>query len=80
MIVSEVDGSYIDDDFFLDALSLNEKVLDQVPLEERLVFRLEEDPTFLFHESVVKALEGANLSGLGFIKVKDWNIGSEFDD
>ena len=77
---SKIDGTYIDDDFILESLSLNEQLLDKIPLQERLIFVLDEDPKFLFHETVVAALKAANLSGLGFIKVKDWGISSAFDD
>lgn len=37
---SVIDGTYVKDDFFLEALSLDEAVLDKVPLEARLVFKL----------------------------------------
>ncbi|UIP26718.1 hypothetical protein [Photobacterium sp. TLY01] len=77
---SEISGTYVGDRFTLLKLSLDEEVLDQVPLEKRLVFRLREDPTFLFHESVVAALSAADLSGLGFRRVDSWSIGSAFED
>ncbi|UTM56014.1 hypothetical protein L4174_009115 [Photobacterium sp. CCB-ST2H9] len=77
---SKITGIYVDNRFTLLKLSLDEKVLDQVPLENRLVFRLKEDPTFLFHESIVEALKAANLSGLGFRRVDHWSIGSAFED
>ncbi|MGF1726147.1 imm11 family protein [Photobacterium nomapromontoriensis] len=77
---SVIDGTYVKDDFFLEALSLDETVLDKVPLEERLVFTLEEKPQFLFHETVVEALEAANLSGIGFIRVDEWGPGAMFSD
>ena len=77
---SVIDGTYVKDNFFLEALSLDETVLDKVPLQERLVFTLEEKPQFLFHETVVEALKAANLSGLGFIRVDQWGPGSMFSD
>ncbi|MCG2839305.1 hypothetical protein L6J37_20955 [Photobacterium sp. WH77] len=77
---SEIKGTYVRNRFTLLKLSLDEKVLDQVPLEKRLVFTLEEKPVFLFHESVVAALRAADLSGLGFRRVDDWSIGSAFED
>ncbi|UIP26725.1 hypothetical protein [Photobacterium sp. TLY01] len=43
---SEIKGTYIGNRFTLLKLSLDEKVLDQVPLEKRLVFTLEEKPVF----------------------------------
>ncbi|MFH0273308.1 hypothetical protein [Vibrio jasicida] len=77
---SVIDGTYVDDDFFLEALSLDETLLDRVPLEERLVFRLQEDPQFLFHETVVDALKAANLTGVGFIRVDQWGPAAMFSD
>ncbi|WP_120511005.1 hypothetical protein [Photobacterium salinisoli] len=77
---SEISGTYVGGRFTLLKLSLDEEVLDQVPLEKRLVFTLEEKPVFLFHESVVAALSAADLSGLGFRRVDSWSIGSAFED
>lgn len=77
---SKIDGTYVDDDFILESFSLNEELLDKIPLQERLIFVLDEKPQFLFHETVVAALKAANLSGLGFKKVNDWGISSAFDD
>ncbi|SGZ03960.1 imm11 family protein [Moritella viscosa] len=77
---SKIKGTYVDDRFILKSLSLNEELLDKIPLQERLIFVLDEKPQFLFHEMVVAALKAANLSGLGFKKVKDWGISSAFDD
>ena len=77
---SVIDGTYVDDDFFLEALSLDETILDKVPLEERLVFRLQEDPQFLFHETVVDAIKAANLTGVGFIRVDQWGPAAMFSD
>ncbi|MEL6117622.1 MULTISPECIES: imm11 family protein [Photobacterium] len=71
---SKIDGTYVDDDFTLEVLSLDENVLDKIPLEKRLVFTLEEKPKFLFHETVVQALREANLTGLGFQRVDEWSI------
>jgi len=76
---SEIDGTYVDDDFTLEVLSLDENVLDKIPLEKRLVFTLEEKPKFLFHETVVQALRDANLTGLSFQRVDSWSIGSAFE-
>ncbi|WP_046222648.1 imm11 family protein [Photobacterium halotolerans] len=71
---SEIDGTYVDDDFTLELLSLDENVLDKIPLEKRLVFTLEEKPKFLFHETVVQALREANLTGLSFQRVDEWSL------
>ncbi|MBD8514089.1 hypothetical protein IFO68_15520 [Photobacterium sp. CAU 1568] len=76
---SKIDGTYVDDDFTLEVLSLDENVLDKIPLEKRLVFTLEEKPKFLFHETVVQALREVNLTGLSFQRVDEWSIGSAFE-
>ncbi|MBV7264490.1 hypothetical protein KCG43_20975 [Photobacterium sp. WH24] len=76
---SKIDGTYVDDDFTLEVLSLDENVLDKIPLEKRLIFTLEEKPKFLFHETVVQALREANLTGLSFQRVDEWSIGSAFE-
>ncbi|MBV7264491.1 hypothetical protein KCG43_20980 [Photobacterium sp. WH24] len=77
---SEISGTYVGGRFTLLKLSLDEEVLDQVPLEKRLVFTLKEKPVFLFHQSVVAALRASDLSGLGFRRVDNWSIGSAFED
>ncbi|CAE6953964.1 hypothetical protein ACOMICROBIO_LMKGKHOH_05343 [Vibrio sp. B1FIG11] len=75
---SQIKGNYIENDFILEKLSLDEKVLDDIPLEERLVFRLNEAVKYLYHESVVAELKAAGLTGMDFIKVRDWSIGGAF--
>ncbi|MFH4817874.1 hypothetical protein [Vibrio alginolyticus] len=77
---SVIDGTYVNNRFFLEALSLDETLLDKVPLEERLVFRLQEKPQFRFHETVVDALKAANLTGVGFIRVDQWGSAAMFSD
>ncbi|EGQ7782877.1 hypothetical protein NB550_18040 [Vibrio parahaemolyticus] len=77
---SVIDGTYVKNDFFLESLSLDETVLDKIPFEERLVFTLDEDPKFLFHETVVDALKAANLTGVGFIRVDQWGSAAMFSD
>ena len=66
--------------YFIDTLSLDENVLDEIPEEERMIFVLKEKAAMiLYHENIVKALEAAEVTGVRFVKVKDWNIGSAFD-
>ncbi len=77
---SVIDGTYVDDDFFLEELSLDEDLLDSIPLNERLVFRLTEEPRYLFHESVVDILKSANLTGVSFLRVDGFGSGFMFDD
>ncbi|MEI8595787.1 hypothetical protein [Photobacterium sp. Hal280] len=72
------DGTYENDRFQLEKMCLNEDVLDKVSLNERLVFRLNEKPHYLYHESVVVALKAAGLTGVGFLNVQDWGPNSAF--
>ena len=66
--------------YFVDSVSLDEEVLDKIPEEERLIFRLEERSTMYFvHQKVVDAIEASGVEGMGFCKVKHWGIGSAFD-
>ena len=59
---------------------LDEEVLSKIPLEERLVFRLEEMSSFqLFHESIIEKIKSVNPTGLRFVKVEDYHFGSAFD-
>ena len=76
---SKIKGTYVDNDFILKSMSLDENLLDKVPLEERLVFRLNEKPEYLYHESVVAAIKAADLTGVRFIKVADWGVASAFE-
>lgn len=59
--------------YFIDSFVLDEKVLTEVPLEERLVFKLRENGTMcLYHRSVVDAIMATEPEGVQFIKVEDW--------
>ena len=71
---SKIDGTYENDDFTLESFSLDENLMGKIPLEERLIFRLSEKPKFLFHETVMEALDKANLTGLGFEKVTGFDL------
>ncbi|MDO6707523.1 DUF1629 domain-containing protein [Photobacterium sp. 1_MG-2023] len=75
---SVYDGTYENDEFELRQMVLNEDVLDKIPLQERLVFRLHEKPHYLYHESVVSALKLAGLTGVGFLSLQDWGPGAAF--
>jgi hypothetical protein len=58
--------------YFIDSFRLDENVLKDIPLEERLVFILREGYKNLFHRSVVDAIMATNPQGVQFIKVEDW--------
>ena len=56
-------------------LVLNEELLNSIPLEDRLVFRLEENSAFeIYHKSVVDAIMATNPEGIQFTKVEDYHI------
>ena len=64
----------------IDALVLDERVLQDIPLERRLVFVLAESTsTYVFHHSVVEHVLAPKPEGLRFIRVDRWNDASGFD-
>ena len=71
---------FLHEAYSIEKLVLNEPFLNELPLEDRLVFRLKEDPTFeIFHKSIVDAIMATNPEGIQFTSVADWNIGTAFD-
>ena len=59
---------------------LDKDVLSNIPLQERLIFRLGEKSSFqLFHKSVVDAIMATNPEGIRFVKVEDYHMGAAFD-
>jgi hypothetical protein len=62
-------------------LVLNKKILDDVPLNKRLVFRLKEDYAYeLFHASIVDAIMAVKPEGIRFVNIEQWNEGSFFNE
>lgn len=58
----------------IEKLVLDRKVLGAIPLEDRLIFCLEEASTYyLFHKSVVDIIMGINPEGMGFKKFESWD-------
>ncbi|GAA4737613.1 imm11 family protein [Flavisolibacter ginsenosidimutans] len=52
---------------------LDRNILKLIPLRERLVFRLKEDPAFqLFHVSVVDSIMATNPTGIAFTNIEAW--------
>jgi len=65
--------------FFIEKLSLDESILDEIKLENRLVFMLGEEPsTKIYHQSIVDKIMATNPKGVRFIRIDEWNIGSAF--
>lgn len=64
------DGTYIIEQFVLD-----NEILKEIPLNERLVFILEEDSgKMIYHKSVVDKILSVNPKGIQFTKVEDWEL------
>jgi hypothetical protein len=64
----------------IEKMVLDTTVLAKIPLEERLIFRLGELYTHqLFHKSIVDKIMESKPSGIRFVKVEDYHIGSAFD-
>ena len=60
---------------------LSEEKLSQVPLEQRLFFRMKEDyPTHLIHKSLVDKIMEIEPKGLVFVPVSTWKQGMQFND
>lgn len=53
-------------------LVLNKKILREIPLENRLIFKLEEDCTYqMFHKSIVDKIIEVNPRNIRFVKVEE---------
>jgi hypothetical protein len=64
----------------LDKLVLDEEKLKPVPLDERLIFRMQEySAKTLFHKSVVDAIMATNPEGVVFYNIREWYDGIQFD-
>ena len=58
-----------------DSFTLDEKILTEIPLEERLIFKLKEKSSIkLYHCSVVDIIMSTNPEGVMFTKVEDWRL------
>ena len=69
------DFEYDEDMYFVDSFYLDEEVLKEIPLEERLVFKLKEKCSLkLYHRSVVDAIMATEPEGVQFTAVEDWSF------
>ncbi len=65
----------------VDKLVLDNEKLDKIPLEERLVFALSEEPlTKLYHRSVVEKILSAKPTGVRFYCISDFDGSQPFED
>jgi hypothetical protein len=63
----------------IDRLVLDEDILQNIPLEKRLIFVLKESvSTCLFHKSIMDAVMAVNPVGCRFFPVTSWNDDSSF--
>lgn len=58
----------------LQKFSLDTEILNQIPLEKRLVFGLAENSIMiLVHQSIYEIIKAENLTGFSFFRVEDWD-------
>ncbi|GHV96210.1 hypothetical protein AGMMS50293_25300 [Spirochaetia bacterium] len=63
----------------LQHFSLNEKLLADIPFEQRKVFVLTEKPSMIIvHQSIYEAIQAENLTGMRFWKVSEWDDNAMF--
>lgn len=61
------------------SIVLDTKVLENIPLEKRLIFRLKESFSYqLFHVSIVEAILESEPVGIRFTNIENWNEKSFF--
>lgn len=59
--------------YWINCFNLDREVLRKIPLEERLIFKLNENKVIkLIHKSVVDAIMAVHTEGVQFTKVEDW--------
>jgi hypothetical protein len=59
--------------------SLNEKLLNNIPLEKRLFFVLSEfSPIKVVHQSIYDNIQKENLTGIRFFRIDEWDDGAIF--
>ena len=66
---------------YVKKLVLEKQKLAELPLEKRLVFRLQEDFAYqLYHASIKEKIMSVNPIGIKFTNIEDWNEGSFFSN
>jgi hypothetical protein len=74
--ICDIDDGYVMD---IERLVLDEDILQNIPVEKRLVFVLKESvSTCLFHKSIMDAVMAVNPVGCRFFPVTSWNDDSSF--
>lgn len=78
---SEIDIFDDGDVLSVDGVSFDTAIMESIPLEERLIFRLGEWNVLRFiHKSIVDKLIAEGITGIRFVSAADYNAGSAFDD
>ena len=63
----------------LSKFSLNSSALEEIDLEKRLIFGLSENSTmYLVHKTIYEAITAANLTGVCFFRVDEWDEDAMF--
>ena len=61
--------------FIIEKIALDEKILELIPLKERLFLRLAEQPNiYLIHFSLKKEISTLNPQGVSFVSCAEWSI------
>jgi len=78
-VYDELSEDEDEDDTVIDVYHLDENVLDIIPLENRLIFRMANETMgyIFFHRKVVDFLKKNNFTGGRFIKVIDFKEGDQ---
>ena len=65
---------------FIEKLYLDRKKLEEIPVEERLIFSLESHRSKrIYHKSVVEAIMSVNPEGVMFYPIEEWYDGIQFE-
>ena len=63
----------------IEKLYLDKIILERIPLEKRLIFKLKENEVFeIFHKSIVDKVMETNPEGLHFSGILGWHIENNF--
>lgn len=71
------EGGEIDEDGLITDIQkfrLDSEILNKIPLNQRLIFCLSENPDFIIvHETIKDAIEKEHATGFSFYKVSEWD-------
>lgn len=65
--------------FDIEKFSLDQSVLQNIPIEQRLIFELKDSPAmYIIHESIFNLISKEDLTGFAFFRVDDWDDDAMF--